>query len=500
LAVACSLVSEGFPEQGRLEAPGGEEGVSRRDDTEAPTIVPTSGRTDQKPQLFAGLLAEAAGHGSAANPTSGTPSKPPPAPPPGVEPSADATVTALPHPSAILSAVVRGKVERGSELGPRSELPHPSPAEDKSVLESASRQLGAYRILGELGSGGMAVVYKAVQPALDRMVAIKELRHEYVSDRQIMARFEREATSLATLQHGNIVHIYDFIADGGGAYIVMEFVEGIDLFDLLHQTGRLAPDVAAVIAFQLAEGLAYAHYRGIIHRDVKPSNLLISKMGEVKIMDFGIARDPGRSDLTQVGMALGTPAYMAPEQIRGDKIDFRADIFAFGIVLYEMTTGKKPWGDDDGTAVARKILYEEFTPPTVYVPDLPVELVQIISTCLAKDPEKRFASAYHLRRALGDYLSRELAIDHRQRVVVFLRNRGIITEGEASSFVHGQVLYDGVLRRKDLGLRAVSSAELTRPLIFAHGLAVLALFGLLAFGLAKKTDEPRPTVKMLHKR
>lgn len=499
MALACSLVSEGFPEEGRLGSPGGEEGVARRDDAEAPTIVPSSGRTDQKPQLFAGLLAEAAAHGPAANPAA-TPSKPPP-PLPGPEPAADATVTALPHPSAILSAVVRGKVDRGSELGPRSELPHPSPVEDKSVLEPApSRQLGAYRILGELGSGGMAVVYKAVQPALDRMVAIKELRHEYVSDRQIMARFEREATSLATLQHGNIVHIYDFISDGGGAYIVMEFVEGIDLFDLLHQTGRLAPDVAAVIAFQLAEGLAYAHYRGIIHRDVKPSNLLISKMGEVKIMDFGIARDPGRSDLTQVGMALGTPAYMAPEQIRGDKIDFRADIFAFGIVLYEMTTGKKPWGDDDGTAVARKILYEEFTPPTVYVPDLPVELVQIITTCLAKDPEKRFASAYHLRRALGDYLSRELAIDHRQRVVVFLRNRGIITEGEASSFVHGQVLYDGVLRRKDLGLRSVSSAELTRPLIFAHGLAVLALFGLLAFGLAKKSDEPRPAVKMMIQR
>jgi serine/threonine protein kinase len=195
-------------------------------------------------------------------------------------------------------------------------------------------------------------------------------------------------------------------------------------------------------------------------------------------------------------MALGTPAYMAPEQIRGDKIDFRADIFAFGIVLYEMLTGKKPWGDDDGTLVARKILYEEPTPVTTYAPHLPPELVTIIHTCLAKDPDKRYASAYQLRRALGDYLSREVAIDHRQRVVVFLRNRGMITEGEASSFVHGPVLYDGVLRRKDLGLPSVRSTRLIQPLVIAHGLAVLALFGLLAFGLARRSHEPRPHVQM----
>ncbi len=407
--------------------------------------LPTQRPEAPAPKPFAGLLAEA-----------------------GVAPRGPAVVASV----AVHSSTVAG----ASSPPVRAGTP-PSPMFAEGSGEAPpGRQLGAYRILGELGSGGMAVVYKAVQPALDRLVAIKELRPELVADKQITARFEREATSLATLQHGNIVHIYDFIREVDGAYIVMEYVEGVDLFDLLHDVGRMPPDVGATVALQIAEGLEYAHYRGIIHRDVKPSNILISKSGEVKIMDFGIARDPGRSDLTQIGMALGTPAYMAPEQIRGDRTDFRADIFALGIVLYEMLTGQKPWGDDgNGTTIARKILAQDPTPPTQHVPDLPAELVQIMATCLAKDPDRRYRSTHDLRRALAAYLSREVSIDARQRLVVFLRNRRLITDGEATSFVDGSVLHDGVLRRRDLGLPTVPALALVRPLVIAHAAGLLAL-------------------------
>ncbi|MCC7385491.1 MAG: serine/threonine protein kinase [Deltaproteobacteria bacterium] len=428
----------------------------------------------QRPELprsspFAGLLAEAGVRASEAPPRPHPDTAPRPRP------------SAAPPPAA---------------AAPPAELPPAAP--------STGRSLGAYRVLGELGSGGMAIVYKALQPSLDRLVAIKELRQEFVSDRQICARFEREATSLATLQHGNIVHIYDFIRDVDTAYIVMEYVEGTDLFDVLHDARGLPPDVAAVIALQLAEGLEYAHYHGIIHRDVKPSNLLISKLGEVKIMDFGIARDHGRADLTQVGMSLGTPAYMAPEQIRGDKVDFRADIFGLGIVLYEMLSGHKPWGDDESsTNIARKVLYEEMTPIRQHCPDLPAALAQIIESCLAKEPDRRYPSTHDLRRALAAYLAEEVAIDPRQRLVVFLRNRGQITEGEATSFVHSSVLYDGVLRRRDLGLPSVEPRALVRPLLKVSGAVLLALIAALVLGLwapiegLERLPPERPTLQLV---
>ena len=340
----------------------------------------------------------------------------------------------------------------------------------------SEQRIGSYRVLGELGSGGMAVVYKAVQPALDRLVAIKELRPDLAHDKQIVARFEREATSLATLQHGNIVHIYDFVRDFDSTYIVMEYVEGVDLFDVLAQTTRLPSDVGAVVALQIAEALEYAHYRGIIHRDIKPSNVLISKLGEVKLMDFGIARDPGRANITQIGMALGTPAYMAPEQIRGDQIDFRADLFSFGICLFEMLCGEKPWPDEGGQSVARKILFEQPRQIREFNPDVPAALEAVIARCLNKEPAQRYATTYDLRRDLESYVAREVHIDPRQRSVVFLRNRKLITEGEASSFVGATALTDGELKRRDQGLGSPPAEALLRRVLIACAIALAGVF------------------------
>ena len=165
-------------------------------------------------------------------------------------------------------------------------------------------RVGNYRITDEIGSGGMAVVYKGVQESLDRVVAIKALKTSMSDDENVVARFEREALSVASFQHENIITLYDFFKERGALFMVMEFVEGIDLYDLLERCDAIPTDVAAIIALQVARGLDYAHFRGVIHRDVKPANVILSKQGEVKLMDFGIARVE-QSDLTEAGIGLG---------------------------------------------------------------------------------------------------------------------------------------------------------------------------------------------------
>ena len=187
-----------------------------------------------------------------------------------------------------------------------------------------SDRIGNYRVLNEVGAGGMAVVYKAIQEPLGRLVAIKALKSSIAMDSQFAMRFEREAHFMASLQHENILHVVDFVKDGNSMYIVMEYVQGIDLYDLLELSPVLPAEEAAIIALQVARALDYAHFRGIIHRDIKPANIMLSKQGEVKLMDFGIARDDKLSDLTETGTGLGTPSYMSPEQILGDKLDFLA--------------------------------------------------------------------------------------------------------------------------------------------------------------------------------
>ncbi|MGD8863594.1 MAG: serine/threonine-protein kinase, partial [Myxococcales bacterium] len=224
-------------------------------------------------------------------------------------------------------------------------------------------RIGNCRIIGEIGSGGMAVIYKAVQEPLERVVAIKALKPSIAVDSQFAMRFEREARFMASLQHENILHVHDFVKDGETMYIIMEYVQGIDLYDLLQLTPRLPVDVAAIIALQVARALDYAHFRGIIHRDIKPANIIISHQGEVKLMDFGIARDHSLSDLTETGTGVGTPSYMSPEQILGDKLDFRSDIFSLGIVLYQCITGQKPFIEDESRTVMQKIRLDRYASP-----------------------------------------------------------------------------------------------------------------------------------------
>ncbi|MCB9653233.1 MAG: serine/threonine protein kinase [Deltaproteobacteria bacterium] len=414
----------------------------------SPRRSPMTANTPPQEGTFAGLLAEAR-HG---------------APGTAARSTLSARAASQKRAPAPAPALARAPARTSSRTGATTGSESPS-----------NRRIGPYQVLAELGQGGMAVVYKAIQPSLDRVVAIKTLRAEYVHDRQVAARFEREATSLATLQHTNIVHIYDYLQDPESAHIVMEYVEGIDLFDVLSSVDGLPEEIAVIIAAQVVEGLEYAHYRGIIHRDIKPSNILISKNGEVKIMDFGIARDPGKSELTQIGLSVGTPAYMAPEQIRGDRIDFRTDVFALGIVLYEMLAGTKPWAEEDGRSVTVKVLDEDYPRLSTLRPGIAPDLARIVDRCLRKDANERYATTYALRRDLFAFLNRTVPIDPRGRLVLFLRNRGFVDDTEISSVLPARLLEDPALRRRDAGIPVPPARDILRPITLAYGLAAMVV-------------------------
>jgi serine/threonine protein kinase len=277
-----------------------------------------------------------------------------------------------------------------------------------------------YEIIAEIGSGGMASVYKAIQKSLDRPVAIKELKRAYQADSQIVRRFERESRVAASLQHENIVHIYDFWKRPHYS-IVMEYVDGANLADVIEKTGPVPVDVGIKIAIQVCNALDYAHMRGLIHRDIKPSNIMIKRNGEVKLMDFGIAQSRNLEALTLPGTLIGTPAYMSPEQILGQPLDFRSDIFSFGIVLYEMFTGIKPFRDDDLRSVTAKILKDKFPAPRRVNSDIPWGLQRLIKKCLRKKAKRRLGSVLEVQRKLEKRLGRwSTKADSLQRIAGYL--------------------------------------------------------------------------------
>lgn len=266
--------------------------------------------------------------------------------------------------------------------------------------------VGRYRILGEIGSGSVGVVYRAHDPNLDVDVALKVLRRERLSDEGLVRRFLAEAKALGRLEHPNIVRVFNVDTADGTVYIAMEFVEGQSLSQAA-QARRPAPREVAELGATVAEALEEAHAKGIVHRDVKPGNILIRSDGRIKITDFGIARieslAPG--DRTEVGQILGTPSYMSPEQVAGQPVDARSDIFSLGIILYELATGAKPFGGDNLAAVFFAITHKEPEAPRRQNPALPPDLEGIILRCLQKDPGARFPTAGALAQALRGHLA-----------------------------------------------------------------------------------------------
>ena len=245
-----------------------------------------------------------------------------------------------------------------------------------------------YEILGKIGTGGMADVYKAKDHKLNRFVAVKVLKPEFREDTTFIRKFRSEAQAAAVLTHPNIVNVFDVGDDNGVYYIVMELIEGITLKEYISKKGRLSVKEATSIAIQVSMGLEAAHSHGIVHRDVKPQNIIISMDGKVKVTDFGIAR--AASSNTISSNVMGSVHYSSPEQVRGGYSDEKSDIYSLGITMYEMVTGKVPFDGDTTVAIAIKHLQEEMVPPSVFAEDLPHSLEQIILKCTQKSVDRRY--------------------------------------------------------------------------------------------------------------
>jgi len=267
--------------------------------------------------------------------------------------------------------------------------------------------MAATRILNDryemgtpLGKGGMAHVYRGTDRVLDRTVAIKVLSGKYAGDDSFVTRFRREAQAAAGLNHANIVGVYDTGDEGQMHYIVMEYVEGETLGDVLRRDGRLDPERAAAVAVEVATALHAAHEKGLVHRDVKPGNVMIDREGRVKVVDFGIARAAADDTLTQTGLVLGTASYLSPEQAQGLPVDARSDIYSLGCVLYEMLTGRPPFDGDTPVAIAYMHVNETPPGPSELEPSIPPHLDQAVMRALEKDPEARFPTAEAFRAAV----------------------------------------------------------------------------------------------------
>lgn len=273
-----------------------------------------------------------------------------------------------------------------------------------------------YEIIAKLGSGGMAHVYRARCTILNRIVTVKVLREELAEDRDFVRRFQMEAQAVALLSHPNIVSIYDVGEENGIPYLVMEYVEGDNLKEIIRKKGALSPSEAVDIGIQVCAALDHAHSKGIIHRDIKPHNILVTPEGQVKVTDFGLARflSVPSATMTQSGTVMGSVHYFSPEQARGEEANAQSDLYSLGVVLYETVSGHVPFQGDNPVSIALKHLQEE--PPSLRLenPSIPQELEQIIFKAMAKDQGMRFASAKDMQLALSKVYSGELVGPHEE--------------------------------------------------------------------------------------
>ncbi|MDD2211884.1 MAG: Stk1 family PASTA domain-containing Ser/Thr kinase [Clostridia bacterium] len=257
-----------------------------------------------------------------------------------------------------------------------------------------------YELLEQVGGGGMALVYRAKDVYLNRIVAIKILREQFTSDEEFVTRFRREAQAVASLSHHNIVSIYDVGQDGGTYYLVMEMVEGRDLKALIKEKSPFSTRETVELATQICDALAHAHEHQIIHRDIKPHNIIITSEGKAKVTDFGLARAVSMATVTHTGNIMGSVHYFSPEQARGEIADEKSDIYSLGVVLYEMVTGKLPFEGESPISIALSKIQNDPVVPSEINPQIGEALEKVILRAMAKDPRKRYASISELRRNL----------------------------------------------------------------------------------------------------
>ena len=302
-----------------------------------------------------------------------------------------------------------------------------------------------YEIISRIGSGGMADVYKAKDYKLNRLVAVKVMKAEFSEDKSFISKFRKEAQAAAGLAHPNVVNVYDVGEDNGIYYIVMELVQGITLKDYITRKGKLTVREATSIAIQVSLGLEAAHRSNIVHRDVKPQNIIISTDGKVKLSDFGIAR--AASSNTISSNVMGSVHYSSPEQVRGGYSDAKSDIYSLGITMYEMVTGRVPFDGDTTVAIAIKHLQEEIESPRKYVPDLPYSLEQIILKCTQKSVDRRYNSMTELIDDLkhslldpnGNFVKLTPLASHAQTVMLSSDELDAIREGRSGYAVPKKV-------------------------------------------------------------
>jgi serine/threonine protein kinase len=290
------------------------------------------------------------------------------------------------------------------------------------------RKVGTARIVREIGRGGMGIVYEALQEGLDRPVAVKALDQKLVRSKEQLERFRREGRTYARLRHESIVAVHDLVEKDDQVFLVTEYVDGTDLARLLQKGGAIPADCAAVIGARVAEALDYVHFNAMLHRDVKPANVMLSRDGEVKLMDFGIAKGEDDPALTRAGMLVGSPSYMAPEVLFGGEAGPAADVWALGVTLYELLTGEKPFRGGSAEELFAAIRRGRFRRVRAHALGCPWRTARAVERCLAARPARRWRSAGALALALDACASRSLRKIHpRARLVALLAHRGFAT-------------------------------------------------------------------------
>jgi eukaryotic-like serine/threonine-protein kinase len=304
---------------------------------------------------------------------------------------------------------------------PDSHVSEPDDEEEETSLR------GALEDIKIIATGGMSQIFRARQPGLDRYIAVKKLKEELLGNGEARERFRREARALASVLHQNIAHVYDFVEGTRESYILMEFIDGIDLSTAIAKVGHLPGDIAAAILLGVAKGVGYIHTHRLIHRDIKPHNIRLNTRGEVKLMDFGIVVDTENESLTRPGMMVGSPSYLSPEQVLGDAITPKADIFLLGICLYEMVTGTKPFREQGGETVFQRIREARYIPVKDAQHGVPAALERIVERCLEKDPGQRYDSVKNLILDLEEFLGHHASAHCESHILKFLDDEALLT-------------------------------------------------------------------------
>jgi serine/threonine protein kinase len=349
------------------------------------------------------------------------------------------------------------------------------------------KTLGNYTVESELGRGGMGVVMLARQQSLDRPAVLKKIRRDLCELPELVERFRREARAAAAIHHQNVVAVYDCFSWRGNEYIAQEYVDGIDLASVLTRTRKLPPRIATLIALEVVKGLEEIHANGTVHRDLKPQNIILGRRGEVKIADFGLALEASGSALTRPGVMVGSPPYMPPEQMLGERVDARCDVFALGVVIYESLTGDPPYPepkDDETESLLGRMQRERYQALRKRNSKAPRYLARIVKKCLRPKARQRISSATEIRKRIEAQLGRPSSADIRTELAAWLWENQVFDQRDNETVVRIMP----TPQRDTTGF-----VRWTKAAVLAA--CALALAALLARDLPSSLERPRAAAK-----